>query len=91
MGGAKSQALARQLDEKARDAMTTLEKLDDRDWKKVTTAEKWTVGVTAHHLAGALEVVVGIVNGIASGAPSRGNFTRVVVLDELNAQHANEH
>ena len=35
-----------------------------------------TVGVTAHHLAGALEAVAGIVTGIVSGAPSPGNFTR---------------
>ena len=50
--------------------------LGDTDWKKVTAAEKWTVGVTAHHLAGALEAVAGIVTGIVSGAPSPGNFTR---------------
>ena len=38
--------------------------------------EMVTVGVTAHHLAGALEAVAGIVTGIVSGAPSPGNFTR---------------
>ena len=42
----------------------------------MTAAEKWTVGVTAHHLAGALEAVAGIVTGIVSGAPSPGNFTQ---------------
>ncbi len=56
--------------------MATLEKLGDTDCKKVTAAEKWTVGVTAHHLAGAPEAVAGIVTGIVSGAPSPGNFTR---------------
>jgi uncharacterized protein (TIGR03083 family) len=86
----KTAALARQFDDKARDALTTLAKLGDADWRKVTTAEKWTVGVTAHHLAGALEAVAGIVTQIVSGAPSRGNFTRAM-LDEMNAQHAKEH
>ena len=33
--------LARQFEGKARDALTTLEKLGDTDWKKVTAAEKW--------------------------------------------------
>jgi hypothetical protein len=88
--GSKTEALARQFEEKARAAVATLEKLGDAEWKKVTAAEKWTVGVTAHHLAGALEVVAGIVTGIVSGGPSRGNFTRVM-LDEMNAQHAKEH
>ncbi len=88
--GAKTEALARQFEGKARDAVATLEKLDDGDWKKVTAAEKWTVGVTAHHLAGGLEAVAGIVTGIVSGGPSRGDFTRAM-LDEMNARHAKEH
>ena len=87
---AKTEALARQFEDKARDAMATLGKLGDADWRKVTAAEKWTVGVTAHHLAGALGAVAGIVTGIVSGGPSRGNFTRAM-LDEMNAQHAKEH
>ena len=88
--GAKAEALGRQFDAKARDAVATLEKLGDAEWKTVTAAEQWTVGVTAHHLAGALEVVAGIVSGIASGAPPRQHFTRAM-LDELNAQHAKDH
>ena len=88
--GAKTEALARQFEEKARAAVATLEKLGDVEWRKVTTAEKWTVGVTAHHLAGGLEAVSGIVTGIVSGAASRGNFTRAM-LDDMNAQHAKEH
>ena len=88
--GAKTEALAGRLEEKARDAVATLVKLGDADWKRVTAAEKWTVGVTAHHLAGGLEAVAGIVTGIVSGGPSRGDFTRAM-LDEMNAQHAKEH
>ena len=88
--GAKTGALAAQLEGKARDAVATLQKLGDADWQKVTAAEKWTVGVTAHHLAGGLEAVAGIVTGLVAGAPPRGNFTRAM-LDQMNAQHAKEH
>ena len=88
--GAKTEALARQFEGKARNAVATLGTLGDEEWKKVTAAEKWTVGVTAHHLAGGLEAVAGIVSGIVFGAPPRGNFTRAM-LDEMNAQHAEEH
>jgi hypothetical protein len=54
------------------------------DWKKLTATEKWPVGVTAHHLAGGLEVVAGSVTGLVSGAPPRGNFT-MAMLDQMNA------
>jgi hypothetical protein len=86
----KVETLAGQLEGKVRDATATLEKLGDADWRKTTAAEKWTVGVTAHHLAGGLGAVAGIVSGIVSGGPSRGDFTRAM-LNELNAQHAREH
>ena len=88
--GAKSETLARQLDDKARNAEATLQKLGDAEWKKMTAAEKWTVAATAHHLAAALEAVAGILTSLVSGAPSRGNFTRAM-LDEMNAQNAKEH
>src|SRR5262245_2403138 len=88
--GAKTEALVAQFEAKARDAVATLEQLSDADWSAVVAAEGWTAGVAAHHLAGALEAVAGIVSGIASGAPPRGPFTRAM-LDEMNAQHAKEH
>ena len=87
--GTKTEALAAQLEEKTRDAVTTIQKLSDADWKKLTATEGWTVGVTAHHLAGGLTAVSGIVAGLVSGAPSRSGFTRAM-LDQMNAQHARE-
>jgi hypothetical protein len=87
--GTKSEALAKRFEAKAREAMATLEQLSEPDWKKVTAAEKWSVGVTAHHLAGALEAVSNIVKGIVAGQP-RGNFTGEM-LDQMNAQHAKDY
>jgi len=87
--GAKSEALAKQFEAKAQEAAAGFEKLSDADWKKVTAAEKWTVGVTAHHLAGAFEPVAGIVTAIVSGQLP-GGFSRVM-LDGMNAQHARDH
>src|SRR5262245_21292779 len=86
--GARSEALAKQFESKAREALATVEQLSNADWKKVTEAEKWPVGVTAHHLAGALEPVSHLVKTLAAGEPldafSRG------MLDEMNARHARE-
>ncbi len=86
--GAKGEALAKQFEAKAQEAAGVLEKLSDADWKKVTEAEKWSVGVTAHHLAGSYERVPDIATGLATGQ-SFGNFTRKT-LDERNAQHAKD-
>ena len=85
----KAEALAKQFDAKQSEAAAVLAKLSDADWKKVTAAEKWAVGVTAHHLAGAFEPVAGMVVAVASGQAA-GTFTRTM-LDEMNAAHAKEH
>jgi hypothetical protein len=87
--GAKSEALAQQFEVKAQEAAAIIEKLSAADWNKVTEAEKWTVGVTAHHLASALEPVSGMVSTIVVGQ-SLGHFTWAR-LDEMNARHAREH
>jgi len=87
--GAKAEALANQFESKAQEATAVLEKLSDADWKKVTAEEKWTVGVTAHHMAGAHEPISNIVKTIASGQ-SMPNFT-LDMLHAANAKHAQEH
>jgi hypothetical protein len=87
--GTRSEALGKQFETKVQEAVAVIEPLSDANWKQVTETEHWTVGVTAHHLASALEPVAGMVTAIASGQ-SRGHFTRAM-LDEMNARHAQEH
>jgi predicted enzyme related to lactoylglutathione lyase len=85
---ARLEAYVTQLDAKVKDAIALVQSLSDADWRKVTAAEKWTVGVTAHHFASALEPIAGMIAGVASGqAP--GTFT-MTMIDEMNAQHARE-
>jgi hypothetical protein len=86
--GAKAEALAKQFEAKAQEATTVLEKLTDADWRKVTEAEKWSVGVTAHHVAQSHEPIAGIIKTVAAGQ-SIPNFT-VAMLDEMNAKHAKD-
>lgn len=86
--GAKGEVLAKQFEAKAQEAAAVLERLSEADWRKVTEAEKWPVGVTAHHLAGSYDRVPDIAMGLASGQPF-GNFTRKM-LDAMNAQHAKD-
>jgi uncharacterized damage-inducible protein DinB len=85
---ARAESLARQFEAKAAEMTGTITKLSDADWKKVTSAEKWSVGVTAHHVAGGHEGILRIVKTIAAGQ-SIPNFT-MAMLDEMNAKHARE-
>jgi hypothetical protein len=86
---ARAEALAKQFDAKAAEMTETIRSLSDADWKKVTEAEKWPVGVTAHHVAGAHEPILGLIKTVAAGK-SIPNFT-MAMLDEANAKHARDH
>ncbi len=85
---ARGDALAKQFEAKAADVTGVLEKLSDADWKKVTGNEKWAVGITAHHLAGAHEGILGLLKTVAAGQ-SMPNFT-LDMLHEMNAKHAKD-
>jgi uncharacterized damage-inducible protein DinB len=86
---AKAEALAKQFEAKVQEATGVLERLSDADWKKTTASEKWTVGVVAHHMAGAHEGIANIIKAVAAGQ-SMGNFT-MQMLHDMNAKHAQEH
>jgi hypothetical protein len=86
--GTKSEALAKQFEAKVHEATTAIEKLSDADWKKTTAAEKWPVGVVAHHVAGGHEAIAGIIKTVAAGQPM-GHFT-MDMLHAMNAKHAQD-
>jgi len=86
---ARAESLAKQFEAKVAEMTAAIEKLSDANWKKVTAAEKWSVGVTAHHVAGGHEGILRLVKTVAGGG-SLPNFT-MAMLDEMNAKHAVEH
>ena len=83
----KSAALADRFDAEIDKAVVMLEGLTDADWRKVTAAEGWTVGVTAHHYAGALEPISQLIEGLMAGRPGTLDGR---TLDAMNAQHARD-
>ena len=87
--GAKSEMLARQFEARAQEVLARLEELSESDWKTVTAAEKWTVGVTAHHVAGVLETIARVVAAVATGQAPAG--FRPEIIDEMNARHAKDY
>ncbi len=86
--GAKGEELAKRLEAAVKETAAVIGKLSEEDWKRVTGAEKWTVGVTGHHLAGAIGAVAGMITPLASGQ-FRGAISQAL-LDEMNASHAKE-
>src|SRR2546425_2857295 len=87
--GARAEALAKQFEEASKAVADIVARLSDAEWKKMTSGEKWTVGVVAHHVAMGHAGIANIVKSVASGQ-SLPNFT-MAKLDEMNAQHAREH
>jgi len=88
MSSKKREAFAKQFEAKVEETSALLEKLSDTDWKKTTAAEKWTVALTAHHIASSYESATHSIRTIAAGQ-AIPHFTREM-LDEMNAQHAKE-
>jgi uncharacterized protein (TIGR03083 family) len=87
--GVKAETLAKQFEAKAAEATRVLESLTDADWTKVTEAEKWSVGVTAHHVAITHETVANIITTVAAGQLVP-NFT-FDMLHATNAKHAQDY
>jgi hypothetical protein len=86
--GARAEALAKKFEAKAQEATQVFESLSDADWKKVTDAEKWSVGVVAHHVAGSHAGIGGLVKLLADGQPGPG--ISMDVIHQGNARHAQE-
>jgi hypothetical protein len=84
----RSEALARTFEAKASDATAVFERLSDADWKKVTAAEQWSVGVTAHHIAVSHETLAGLIKALADGKEPN---VPLDAIHALNATHAREH
>src|SRR3989449_7487660 len=65
--GARANALAKQFEETSQAMTDALGRLSDADWRKATSAEKWTVGVAAHHVARGHAAIANLIKAVASG------------------------
>jgi hypothetical protein len=86
---ARADQLASKFDQSCREFTMVVEKLNDAEWKKGTAAEKWSVGVVAHHVAGGCGVIAGLVQAVAKGQLLPG--LTMDMIHENNAKHAKEH
>ena len=81
-------ALAAKFKRSNADAIATVERLSDGDWKNIT-GEGWTVAACAHHVASVHDGIAGFISDVANGnaRPRPG----IDVVDESNAKHAREY
>src|SRR6267142_2692713 len=96
--GARGETFAKQFESKAQEATAMIEKLSDADWKKITSAEKWPVGVVAHHIAMAHAGIGGITKALADAAFDRSGpvFTGAPAMSAgqmagILSSHIDEH
>ena len=87
--GARAEQLANTFEQACRDFNVLVERLTDAEWKKITAADKWPVGVVAHHVAQGHAGIMGILQAVAKGQ-SMPNVTMDMIHD-MNAKHAKEH
>ena len=66
-----------------------VENCSDDDWQKVTSGEKWPVGVVAHHVAAAHYGVLDWAKMIVAGETLPE--ISMDAVDQMNAKHAEDH
>lgn len=83
------QALAERFAAFNQQLMTFVEQCPVDDWQKVTQAEKWSVGVTAHHVGATHYPLIDWVQMFVEGRPLPP--VTMAMVDESNRQHAEAH
>jgi hypothetical protein len=86
--GSQAEVLAAQLEAAIDEAAAAIEGCSDERWSALNAADGWSVGVTAHHIAGSVEGTYGLAQAIADSRPVPP-ITREL-LDAGNARHARE-
>lgn len=83
------QALANRFEIFNRSLITFVEQCATADWQKVTQAEGWSVGVTAHHICATHYPLIAWVQMLVEGKPVPA--VTMAMVDQANAQHAQAH
>ena len=85
---ARSEALARRIEEGARNLASFAEGLTDSEWNTVVKPDGRRVGVIVHHVASVYPIEIHLASEIAAGKTVTG-VTWAVVAD-MNAKHAED-
>ena len=84
----RAEALAERFEQVNNELIAKVEGCSDQQWWATCQGEGWSVGVTAHHVAGGNRAIAGFVQTIANGEPMPP--ITMEQIDQMNAQHAQE-
>lgn len=87
--GKRANALAERIEQGAEALATYAEGLSDAEWQTLVPNDQRTCSVLVHHVASVYPVEVDLAQELASGKPIAGVTWDAV--DQMNAQHAQEH
>jgi hypothetical protein len=85
----RAEALASQFEAAYNELIAAIEACTDSQWHTRCPDEERSVGVVAHHVAGALRAAAGWVRTVVAGQPLPPLTAEYI--DQLNAQHAERH
>lgn len=88
-GSERARVLAERFVQANQAAIAAVERCTDAAWRQTTSAERWSVGVTAHHIAAGHASITGLALAIATGQPAPP--LTFELLHAGNAQHARDH
>jgi hypothetical protein len=86
--GSRSDALATRFEQANEEFIQAVEPISAEDWNNICPDENWSVGVTAHHVAFALPVTVGVAQGMAAGKTPDLDWD---MINQVNADHARDY
>src|SRR5262245_9190284 len=85
---ARAEELARRFEQANDELLKTVQGCSSEQWGKTCSGERWSVGVTAHHVASSYGPITNFVQALANGQPMpplTGDM-----LDAGNAEHARQ-
>src|SRR5207302_7824368 len=83
----RAESLAARFEQVNAELIATVEGLSEAQWGATTPEERWTVAVTAHHVATSYPPITRMVEQVIAGG-TVPNFREG--LDERNARHSQE-
>lgn len=82
----RAETVAARVEEIVGEVVTLAEQCSVEQWRRITDAERWQVGVVCRHIARSLEVYPAIIRRLVAGEPPPGHYT----WDDIHRSNAEQ-
>lgn len=86
MGNQRAEVLAARIEEISGEVIASAEQCSAEEWRRITDAERWQVGVVCRHIARSWEVYPGIIRRLVSGEPPPSQYN----WDDIHRSNAEQ-